>query len=150
MIRKQPREVGISIVVPVYNEEANIAPLTEKLEQVLAGCRHEIIFVDDGSRDGTLERIKALHGSNPHLHYLSLSRNFGHQNALKAGLDHAAGDCVITMDGDLQHPPEVIPRMLEKWREGFEVVYTIRDDGRDIPLFKRTISGFSIDPLSTC
>ncbi len=138
MKRKQPREMSISIVVPVYNEEANIAPLTEKLEKVLAGFRHEIIFVDDGSRDGTLETIKALLGSNSHLHYLSLSRNFGHQNALKAGLDHASGDCVITMDGDLQHPPEVIPRLLERWREGFEVVYTIRDDYRDVPLFKRT------------
>ncbi len=138
MDRKQPREESISIVVPVYNEEANIAPLTEKLEKVLAGRRHEIIFVDDGSRDGTLERIKALRSSNSHLHYFSLSRNFGHQNALKAGLDHAAGDCVVTMDGDLQHPPEVIPQMLEKWHEGFEVVYTIRDDDRDVPLLKRT------------
>lgn len=138
MNRKQMKEVSVSIVVPVYNEEANITLLGERLEKVLTGYRHEILFVDDGSRDGTLERIKALRGSNPHLHFLSLSRNFGHQNALKAGLDHASGDCVITMDGDLQHPPEVIPRMLEKWREGFEVVYTIRDDDREVPLFKRT------------
>lgn len=134
---KRVKEASVSIVVPVYNEEANIAVLTERLEKVLTGYRYEIFFVDDGSRDGTLEKIKTLSNSNSHLHYLSLSRNFGHQNALKAGLDHASGDCVITMDGDLQHPPELIPRMLEKWWEGFEVVYTIRDDDRDIPLFKR-------------
>jgi dolichol-phosphate mannosyltransferase len=137
MNRNRTKDVSVSIVVPVYNEEANIPLLTERLEKVLAGCRHEILFVDDGSRDGTLEKIKALHSSNPHLGYLCLSRNFGHQNAIKAGLDHASGDCVITMDGDLQHPPELIPGMLEKWREGFEVVYTIRDDNRDVPLFKR-------------
>ena len=137
MDRSRNMEEKVSIVVPVYNEVANIDPLIEKLGKVLKNCRHEIVFVDDGSRDGTLEKIKALRRSNSHLDYISLSRNFGHQNALKAGLDHASGDCVITMDGDLQHPPEMIPRMLEKWREGFEVVYTIRDDDRDVPLFKR-------------
>jgi len=131
------KQAGVSIVVPVYNEESSIAVLAERLEKVLSGYRHEIYFVDDGSRDGTLERIKTLCSSNPHLQYLSLSRNFGHQNALKAGLDHASGDCVITMDGDLQHPPELIPEMLAKWREGFEVVYTIREDHRGVPLFKR-------------
>jgi len=137
MKTKRVKEASISIVIPVYNEEANIAVLTERLEKVLRGYRHEIYFIDDGSRDGTLEKIKEMCSSNSHLHYLSLSRNFGHQNALKAGLDHASGDCVITMDGDLQHPPELIPRMLEKWQEGFEVVYTIREDHRDVPLFKR-------------
>ena len=137
MERSRNMEEKVSIVVPVYNEVANIDPLIEKLGKVLKNCRHEIVFVDDGSRDGTLEKIKALRRSNSHLDYISLSRNFGHQNALKAGLDHASGDCVITMDGDLQHPPEMIPRMLEKWREGFEVVYTIRDDDREVSLFKR-------------
>jgi glycosyltransferase involved in cell wall biosynthesis len=137
MNRNRKRDASVSIVVPVYNEEANIAPLVEGLGKVLKDCRHEILFVDDGSRDGTLDKIKALGKSNSRLRYLSLSRNFGHQNALKAGLDYASGDCVITMDGDLQHPPEMIPRMLEKWREGFEVVYTIRDNDRDVPFFKR-------------
>jgi len=138
MSPKEQKAVTVSIVIPVYNEEGNISLLMEKLEQVLADFSYEILFVDDGSSDGTLEKIKALRRSKPHLHYLSLSRNFGHQNALKAGLDQASGDCVITMDGDLQHPPAVIPMMLEKWREGFEVVYTIRDDGRAVPFFKRT------------
>ena len=112
MYRNRGKEESISIVVPVYNEEANIELLVEQLGGVLNDRRYEIVFVDDGSRDGTLERIKALRETNSHLHYLSLSRNFGHQNALKAGLDHASGDCVITMDGDLQHPPELVPRML--------------------------------------
>jgi len=138
MSPKEQKAVTVSVVIPAYNEEGNISLLMEKLEQILDDFSYEILFVDDGSSDGTLERIKALGRSKPHLHYLSLSRNFGHQNALKAGLDHASGDCVITMDGDLQHPPEVIPGMLEKWREGFEVVYTIRDDDRAVPFFKRT------------
>jgi len=138
MSPKEQKAVTVSVVIPAYDEEGNISLLMEKLEQVLADFSYEILFVDDGSRDGTLEKIKALRRSKPHLHYLSLSRNFGHQNALKAGLDYASGDCVITMDGDLQHPPEVIPGMLEKWREGFEVVYTIRDDDRAVPFFKHT------------
>jgi glycosyltransferase involved in cell wall biosynthesis len=137
MDRNRGEEEKVSIVVPVFNEVANIDPLLEKLDKVLQGCSYEIVFVDDGSRDGTLEKIRELCRSNSHLYYLSLSRNFGHQNALKAGLDHASGDCVITMDGDLQHPPEMIPGMLDKWREGFEVVYTIRDDGREVSVFKR-------------
>jgi len=114
MSPKEQKAVTVLVVIPAYNEERNISLLMEKLEQVLDDFSYEILFVDDGSSDGTLERIKALGRSKPHLHYLSLSRNFGHQNALKAGLDRASGDCVITMDGDLQHPPEVIPGMLEK------------------------------------
>ena len=103
MSPKEQKAVTVSVVIPAYNEEGNISLLMVKLEQILDDFSYEILFVDDGSSDGTLERIKALGRSKPHLHYLSLSRNFGHQNALKAGLDHASGDCVITMDGDLQH-----------------------------------------------
>lgn len=138
MKRTQKKEETVSIVIPAYNEEGNIRLLIDRIGKVLADYRLEILLVDDGSNDGTLETIKALRRGRPYLHYLSLSRNFGHQNALKAGLDHAGGDCVITMDGDLQHPPEVIPRMLEKWREGYEVVYTIREDDRAVPFFKRS------------
>lgn len=134
--------VTISVVIPAYNEEGNIAPLAEQLERVLQAYRYEVLFVDDGSSDRTLEKIKAARKSNPCLHYLSLSRNFGHQNALKAGLDHSSGDCVITMDADLQHPPDEIPQMLEKWREGFEVVYTVRDDDHSLPFFKRKTARF--------
>ena len=135
-------DFNVSVVVPAFNEEGNIGPLTEKLVDILKRYRdYEILFVDDGSKDGTLERIKKLNRKNHRIRYLSLSRNFGHQNALKAGLDNASGDCVITMDADLQHPPEMIPQLVEKWREGYDVVYTIRKDDPNLSLVKRKTSG---------
>jgi len=131
----------VSVVVPVFNEEGNIETLTDKLTGVLGKYTdYEVVYVDDGSKDQTLEIIKRIHEQNPRVHYMSLSRNFGHQNALKAGLDHASGDCVITMDGDLQHPPELIPDMIEKWIEGYDVVYTVRHDDPDLSFFKRKTS----------
>ncbi len=119
----------ISIVIPVYNEEANIAPLLEEVRRI-KDKRHdyEIIFVDDGSIDKTLNMVEAIALKNKEVKYISFSRNFGHQIALKAGLDHATGDCVITMDGDLQHPPRYIMSMIRKWEEGYDVVYSIRSD----------------------
>ena len=137
MMGKKEKGVTVSVIIPAHNEEGNISLLTKKLEQILRNYSYEILFVDDGSCDRTLERIKAARKSNPRLQYLSLSRNFGHQNALKAGLDHTSGDCVITMDADLQHPPELIPELIDRWGEGFEIVYTIRKDERCTPFFKR-------------
>lgn len=132
----------VSVVVPSFNEEGNVIILAEKLAKVFAeiGCAYEVIFVDDGSSDLTLERLQTLHESNPHVHYLSFSRNFGHQCALKAGLDHAQGDCVISLDADMQHPPELIPEMITKWKEGYDIVYTKRLVDKKLPFLKRLTS----------
>jgi len=128
----------ISIVVPAFNEQDNIAPLTERLIKMLEKYTdYEILFIDDGSTDQTLSRIQKLSDQNQHIKYMSFSRNFGHQKALKAGLDHASGDCVISMDADLQHPSELIDRMIEKWDQGCEVVCTIRQETKNLPPFKR-------------
>lgn len=111
----------ISIVVPLMNEEGNLPLLYDGLRHVMlenGDDDFEILFVDDGSSDGTLSFIKQLSQRDSRVKYLSFSRNFGHQNALKAGLDAARGDAVISMDGDLQHPPELITEMLKHWRGG--------------------------------
>ncbi len=132
----------ISIVVPVCNEEANIKVLISSLKDVFASLpyNYTITFVDDGSNDGTLEEIKRYATNNEHIFYIGLARNFGHQNALKAGLDLANGDAVIMMDGDMQHPPALIADMLAKWESGYDVVYTIRNDHKELPLLKRKTS----------
>jgi dolichol-phosphate mannosyltransferase len=101
---------------------------------------YTLIFIDDGSTDGTLEEIKREAAVNPQLFFIALARNFGHQNALKAGLDMADGDCVIMMDGDMQHPPDLIPEMLAQWEAGHDIVYTIRKDHKEIPMMKRKTS----------
>lgn len=132
----------ISVVIPVMNEEGNITVLVEKLNEVLKDySRYELIFVNDGSKDSTLEVLKNLNRKDRKIKYLSLSKNFGHQNALKAGLDNAKGDCVISLDGDLQHPPELIPQLIEKWQEGYDVVYTIRKDDPKTGIFKKLTAG---------
>ncbi|RMD81423.1 MAG: glycosyltransferase [Candidatus Dadabacteria bacterium] len=122
----------LSIVVPVFNERPCVVPLVERIEAALAplGADYEILFVDDGSTDGTLEEIEAVASRNERVLYLSFSRNFGHQIALYAGIDHARGDAIVTLDGDLQHPPELIPTLVEHWRRGYDVVYTVRTDNR--------------------
>lgn len=129
----------ISLVVPVYNEAPNVDPLLERLLPVLRSLIEpfECIFVDDGSRDGTAARLAAWSSRGPEIRVVSLSRNFGHQAALVAGLEHARGQAVITMDGDLQHPPELIPQLIERWRSGFDIVQTVRNDPADTGLAKR-------------
>jgi polyisoprenyl-phosphate glycosyltransferase len=126
----------LSIVAPCYNEAANIGELQRQLTQVAAEVlgqpelgvtEIEFIFVDDGSRDATLEMLKAWAGQDARVLVLSLSRNFGHQAALSAGIDHATGDAVVLMDADLQHPPELILEFIRKWREGYELVYAYRE-----------------------
>jgi len=128
----------ISIVIPSFNEAGNIAELVNRLTAVLnkVPYTYEVLFVDDGSSDNTLETLKGLNSQNNNLYYLELSRNFGHQNALKAGYDYADGDCIISMDGDLQHPPELILQFLEKWEEGYDVVYTTREYHDEATYFK--------------
>ncbi|GAB3905560.1 glycosyltransferase family 2 protein [Mucilaginibacter boryungensis] len=128
----------ISIVIPSFNEAGNIAELVQRLTAVLKTVpyRYEVIFIDDGSSDNTLEILKSLNSKDDNLYYLELSRNFGHQNALKAGYDYADGDAIISMDGDLQHPPELITQFLEKWEEGYDVVYTTREYQDEVSYFK--------------
>lgn len=132
----------IAVIIPSCNEEANIPVITGALQQVLAGLPYAwcIVFVDDGSTDGTLNVIKNLAAQYPGIFYVSLARNFGHQNALKAGLDMVDADAVIMMDGDLQHPPELIPAFIKEWEAGYDIVYSIRKDHKEMPLMKRKTS----------
>lgn len=120
----------LSIVVPVFNEGRNVEALVRRLAPVLERCAasFEILFVDDGSRDDTLERIRALAATDPRLRAIAFSRNFGKEIALAAGLDHARGRAVIPIDADLQHPPETIEIFVAKWREGYDMVYGQRVD----------------------
>lgn len=133
----------VSIVIPVYNEEKGLTKITERIIEVfkqIPKYDFEIIFVDDGSYDDSLKELIALNKNNRRVNYLSFSRNFGHQLAVKAGLDNARGMCAISMDADLQHPPELTIEMLQKWEEGFDIVYTRRKDDKNISFFKRKTS----------
>jgi polyisoprenyl-phosphate glycosyltransferase len=129
----------ISIVVPVYNEEGNLPELYRRITAVLKHMHlpFEIIFVDDGSTDRSLDIMLRLSEKDKNVKIIQLSRNFGHQLAIVAGIDHAHGEAVIMMDSDLQHPPELIEKLVEKWHEGNDVVYTCRDQTQDESLFKR-------------
>lgn len=130
----------LSVVVPVYNEAEVLASFHERLSPVLdgIGLAAEIIYVDDGSRDATAEIMQRLHRADPRVATLLLSRNFGKEIALTAGLDHAGGDAVVVIDADLQDPPELIPELVAGWREGFDVVYAQRLSRRGESLLKRT------------
>ena len=133
----------ISIVIPTYCEEGNIVELYEQLQRELTKSEihsFEIIFVNDGSKDNSLEKIKELAIRDERVKYIHFSRNFGHQNALRAGLDLAKGGAVISMDADLQHPPELIPTLIAFWRAGNKVVYTKRKDKNDLSFFKKLTS----------
>ena len=131
----------ISIVVPAFNEEENLPVLVQRLMAVMAPYGdYEILIVDDGSTDQTRHVLRQLSKAYPVVRFLSFSRNFGHQTALRAGYDHARGAAVISMDADLQHPPELIPLLLTKWQEGYDVVYTVRKPDPNLSWFKRTTS----------
>lgn len=119
----------ISVLIPCYNEEASLPLLYTKLVKVMDSCKSynwEVLFVNDGSRDQTLSIIKDLRHEDSRISYVDLSRNFGKENAMLAGFDYVTGDCMVIMDADLQHPPHVILKMLEKWEEGYEDVYAQR------------------------
>ncbi|HVN66824.1 MAG TPA: glycosyltransferase family 2 protein [Candidatus Sulfotelmatobacter sp.] len=139
-----PENLDLSIVVPVYNEQESLKELHDRLTAVLKplNLHYEIIMVDDGSTDGSLAVIGELRRHDPRVKFLSFSRNFGHMIALTAGLDHAAGRAVITLDADLQHPPSLIPILIEKWRAGAEVVNTLRQETKGAALFKSLSAGF--------
>jgi dolichol-phosphate mannosyltransferase len=119
----------LSVVAPVFNEHGTLAELHRRLTAALATLgSYEIVLVDDGSTDGSWDALLGLAARDPRVRLLKLSRNFGHQAALSAGLDAARGDADVLMDADLQDPPELIPRLVETWREGFDVVYAVRGD----------------------
>ncbi|MBV9636678.1 MAG: glycosyltransferase family 2 protein [Methylobacteriaceae bacterium] len=128
-----------SLVIPIFNEEAVLPLLLHRLDQLLArlDAAAEVIFVDDGSRDCSSIVLAALARANPAYKYIGLSRNFGHQVAITAGMDRARGEAVIVMDGDLQDPPEVVLEMIAKWQEGFEIVYAQRLTREGESRFKR-------------
>jgi glycosyltransferase involved in cell wall biosynthesis len=135
----RPRPV-LSIVIPVYGEEDNLPVLYTRLTKVMAEAEpnYEVVFVDDGSRDRSADLLHNLAAHDRHLIVVELSRNFGHQVAISAGLDYARGDAVIVMDADLQDPPEVLPQFIAKWREGHDVVYAIRERRKE-SWFKRSM-----------
>lgn len=134
----------LSIVCPAYEEEEVLPRFHAELCSVLGRLEHEyeieIVYIDDGSRDGTLAYLRTLAACDPRIRYLSLSRNFGHQAALTAGLEHATGDLIVSLDADMQHPPELIPTLLERWKEGHDIVLTLREDDARLSYFKRLSS----------
>jgi len=138
------REAGLlSVVAPVFDEQDGIAEFAARVTAALDGVRFELVLVDDGSRDATAERLAALAAADPRVKVVFLSRNFGHQPALTAGLDHARGDVVVMLDSDLQDPPELIPTMVDHWRRGSDVVYAVRESRAGETRFKLvTARGF--------
>lgn len=148
----RPKHPSLSIVVPCSNEEAVIRKTHERLMKFMdreTSCRFEVLYIDDGSRDGTFALLQGFQAAEPRVRVLALSRNFGHQVAVSAGLEHAAGHAVVVMDADLQDPPEVIPRMLELWRDGVDVAYGMRRKRHGESVFKRWSAGLFYRLMAT-
>jgi dolichol-phosphate mannosyltransferase len=137
---EQAIDVDLSVVVPLYNEEGNVAPLVERIvgivERLAGVSTYEVILVNDGSRDGTLLKIREEMERRQNIVLVNLSRNFGHQIAATAGIDVAQGRAVVLMDGDLQDPPELIEQFVERWRAGYDVVYAVRRTRKGESAFK--------------
>jgi len=142
--KHRPDRPLLSVVVPCFNEEGCVDEMARRLHAVLdpLDCDWEAVFVDDGSSDGTAERLAELASQDDRMGYVSFSRNFGHQMALLAGMSRARGDAVISLDGDLQHPPELIPTLIDHWRDGFDVVYTVREGNEGHALKELVSAGF--------
>jgi dolichol-phosphate mannosyltransferase len=133
----------ISLIIPAYNEEENLPVLVHRIRTVMEPYGNfEILIVDDGSSDQTRYVLRQLSHEYEEVRFISFSRNFGHQMALRAGYDHALGDAVICLDADLQHPPELIPALIAKWREGYDVVYTVRQEDPKLSWHKRLTSRY--------
>ncbi len=139
---EEQRTALVSIVVPVYNEAENVAAFHQKICEVMEATSYsfELLFVDDGSQDASVVLLDQICQRDPRVRMLVLSRNYGHQTALTCGLDYAAGDVTITMDGDFQHPPELLPALLKLWEAGFEVVQTVRMSTEGVSFFKQWTS----------
>ncbi|OGK15062.1 hypothetical protein A3H80_00865 [Candidatus Roizmanbacteria bacterium RIFCSPLOWO2_02_FULL_37_19] len=131
----------LSVVIPVFNEEGNINTLLKELIPIVSTYEYEIIFVNDGSQDKTEEEIKVFAQENKNIKLISFTRNFGHQTALTCGYQYTKGDCVVTIDADLQDPPELIHEMVKKWEKGFKIVYAKRKM-REESLFKTLTADF--------
>jgi dolichol-phosphate mannosyltransferase len=129
----------LSVVVPVFNESSNLDVLYHRLVPAIESITEdfELIWVNDGSHDDSLKKMKSLAGQDSRLKWIDLSRNFGHQKAISAGIDFASGQAVVTMDGDLQDPPELIPELFEKWQSGFDVVYARRTSRKGEKIYKK-------------
>jgi dolichol-phosphate mannosyltransferase len=139
MLSETERELELlSVVAPIYNEEATLQQFYARVCDSLEGLPFELVLVDDGSSDSSPHLLQRLAAEDPRVHVVFLSRNFGHQTALTAGLDHASGTAVVMLDADLQDPPELIPRMLDHWRAGCDVVYAVRDQREGESWFKLT------------
>ncbi|MBN1572359.1 MAG: glycosyltransferase [Deltaproteobacteria bacterium] len=136
--------VEVSVVIPVYNEEDNLPLIYDRLIKILeeASSSFEIIFVDDGSKDGSLDIMRGLAGKDGRVRCVELARNFGHQLAVTAGIDYAVGSAVIIMDADLQDPPEVLPDLIKRWRNGRDVVYAIREKRKEFFLIRAAFALF--------
>jgi dolichol-phosphate mannosyltransferase len=128
-LRQRPARPYLSVVVPCYNEEDTVDELHRRVAEVCNATtdKWELVLINDGSRDRTFEKIRDIVARDHHVRGIDLSRNFGHQICLTAGLDHARGEVIVMMDADLQDPPELIPRMIERWRQGADVVYAVRE-----------------------
>jgi glycosyltransferase involved in cell wall biosynthesis len=137
---KPLEEATVTVVLPLSNEERVLRTLERSITEAIrsCGCRPEIIFVNDGSRDESSEILDELAAAHPHVRVRHLSRNFGHQAVLQAGLEHASGDAIVVMDADLQDDPAGIPRLLQRWQEGYDIVYAVRY-GRKEGLLKRCL-----------
>lgn len=140
----------VSIIICCYNEETNIPVVVEAIHASMANLNYdyEIIAVNDGSSDSSQAVLEKMSLIDEQLHYIELSTNFGHQNALKAGLDNASGDCLISMDADMQHPPTMLPDFLQKWEEGYDIVYTRRMDDPNLSKSKRVTSNLYYNVLN--
>ncbi len=130
----------ISIIAPIYNEIGNIDALYERVKQTMENTSEtwELVLVDDGSQDGSTEKIRQLSQADQRIQAVIFARNFGHQIAVSAGLDYSQGQAVVIIDADLQDPPEIIPELITKWREGYEVVYAVRTEREGETWFKKT------------
>ncbi len=127
-----------SIVAPCWNEEKSLPELYRRVSEVMDGIGEpwELVLINDGSSDGTIEVMRQLHGADPRVHFVDFARNFGHQLAVTAGMDFAQGDAVILIDSDLQDPPELIAEMIEKWQNGYKVVFAVRKERKGETWFK--------------
>ena len=139
--RERPADPMISCLVPAFNEEGNILPMLHTLHAMLTeqGLRHELIVIDDGSRDATVERVMSVIDQLP-VTLIQLSRNFGKEVALSAGIDLASGDVAVLLDSDFQHPPELVPSFLAQWRRGYDMVFAVRSDRNDESFIKRAVT----------
>jgi polyisoprenyl-phosphate glycosyltransferase len=138
-----PRDPALlSVAAPMHDEEGTVVAFHARVTAALEGVPFELVIADDGSRDGTAAELARLAEEDDRVKVVTLSRNFGHQAALTAALEHASGDVVVMLDGDLQDPPEVIPEMVERWRQGADVVYAVRSRREGETAFKRTTASW--------